>query len=337
MKKIIDYALANGINSNSRILNVTHVDLDGIVSTINLKNFFKNVFFIQKNYDNINEYFKQFIFTGKHTFRQPDFIIVTDISLSEETVLECQQRGLKLIILDHHETAYNLNKFENCYVDTGDELSGAGVTLQFIKGIGFNETYLDKLNDIANQFDLYLFKKHQELRKFEVCGKKRSLAEMLNVVYFKSFNKDDFIERWFNGWGKGFNVDEINILKRDQEEANVLLETIIGNKQLEVQLESDKVLLLTNKQMMYTSEYYLDEKGMNLILYYNHSNMKYSGRVNDKSKINIGKIFKKLCEKFDYISNGGGHEKAGGGNLSNSEHLDEFIENIVKLCSYYER
>jgi oligoribonuclease NrnB/cAMP/cGMP phosphodiesterase (DHH superfamily) len=195
---LVKYANDRGINKKSRILNVTHVDLDGIVSTINLKNYFNDVFFIQKNYDTVNEFFTEIVFKDKCVYKKPDFIIVTDISIKEEVIQECEERGINLLILDHHETAYSLNKFDNVYVDEGDELSGAGVTLEFIKKIGFDSDKLDELNDIANQFDLFLFKKKPELRKFNILGKKRSLAEMLNTVYFKSsFDKEDFIERWY--------------------------------------------------------------------------------------------------------------------------------------------
>jgi oligoribonuclease NrnB/cAMP/cGMP phosphodiesterase (DHH superfamily) len=338
LEKVIQYAKERGITSRSRILNITHVDLDGIVSTINLKNHFNEVFFVQKNYDAINEYFTDVIFKNRCTFKKPDFIIVTDISLKEEVVEECKERGINLLILDHHETAYNLNKYENVYVDEGDELSGAGVTLEFIKGIGYKSDKLDKLNDIANQFDLFIFKRRPELRKFKVHGKPRSLAEMLNTLYFKSnYDKEDFIGRWMDGWGKGFTKFEVQRVKDEQKEALENLESIVGNPGIEVHLDEDKVLILNNKFIVYTGEHYLDVENKQMVIFYNPEKMKFSGRVNDNSNINIGKIFQTLAKKFDFVGNGGGHEKAGGGNLLGNDHLEKFIESVVKLAQYYNK
>jgi oligoribonuclease NrnB/cAMP/cGMP phosphodiesterase (DHH superfamily) len=338
LEKVIQYANERKISKNSRILNVTHVDLDGIVSTINLKNHFNEVFFVQKNYDKINEYFKDVIFANRCTFKNPDFIIVTDISLTEEVVEECEERGINLLILDHHETAYNLNKYDNVYVDEGEELSGAGVTLEFIKGIGFESNKLDKLNDIANQFDLFLFKQRPELRKFKISGKPRSLAEMLNTLYFKSnFDKEDFIGRWLYGWGSGFTSFEVQMIKDEEKLAKENLEKILDNPGIEVQLDEDKVLILNNQFIVYTGEHYLDFLDKQMVIFYNPERMKFSGRVNDKSNINIGKIFQTLAKKFDFVGNGGGHEKAGGGNLLSNDHLEKFIESVVKLAQYYSK
>jgi len=336
MNDVVEFAKRHGINKNSRILNITHIDLDGIVSTINLKNFFDDVFYVQLNYDKINQYFKNVIFEDKCTFKNPDFIFITDISIEEEVLKEAEKRGHVVVILDHHETAYHLNKYENCYVDEGDMLSGAGVTLEFIKKIGYNGEHLDKLNKIANEYDLFLFKKFPELRKFTVKGKKRSLAEMLNTLYFKFRNKDEFIGRWFDGWGDGFMQYEIDLIKQEQEEANKYLSGIVGNPSLEIKLADNKYLILKNYHIMSLGEYYLDEKQLDLLIMYDHKRQKFSGRVNDKANINIGKIFQMLNTKYDFVSNGGGHEKAGGGNITSNDHLEKFVDSVVKLCSYYE-
>jgi oligoribonuclease NrnB/cAMP/cGMP phosphodiesterase (DHH superfamily) len=339
LKEVIKYAVDNGINPESKIINITHVDLDGIVSTINLMNYFDEVFYVQKNYDGINQYFTDIIFKDNHVIKDPDFIIVTDISVTEEVIKGCEERGLKLIILDHHETAYELNKFGNVYVDEGEELSGAGVTLEFIKGLGYESDKLDKINDIANQFDLFIFKNRPELglRKFDVMGKKLSLAEMLNTVFFNSgWEKDNFIERWFDGWGKGFNAEEIEIIKKDRQSTLDQIEKVVGSKK-EVKLSKNKVLVLEYQCMIGVAEYYMDEENFDLVVFFDTERNKFSGRVKEGSKINIGKIFKLLHEKFEWVDNGGGHEKAGGGNIKSIKHLDELIENIVKLAEYYEK
>lgn len=337
MKDTVQYAKRHGISKNSRILNITHIDLDGIVSTINLKNYFRDVFYVQTNYDKINDYFRNVIFKDNCSFKNPDFIFVTDISIEDEVLLEAEKRGIKVIVLDHHETAYGLNKYENCYVDEGDVLSGAGVVLQFIKELGYKDAKLDKLNEIANDYDLFLFKKKPELRKFTIKGKKRSLAEMLNTLYFNvGFEKEGFVERWMDGWQQGFTKFEIDLIKNEQEDANTFMKTVIGNPSIEVKLAENKYLILKSHHIMSMAEYYLDEKGLDLVIFYDPKRQKFSGRVNDNAKINIGKIFKLLNNKYEFISNGGGHEKAGGGNMKSNEHLETFVDSVVKLCAFYE-
>ena len=293
------------------------------------------MFYVKKNYDTVNEFALEAILANNTPFKDPDFVIVTDISLKEEVLNTFLEHNINVIILDHHETAYELNKYDNCYVDEGDELSGAGVTLEFIKKLGYDKPDLDKLNDIANDYDLFEFKNDPSKRKFDLMGYKRSLAEMLNSLFFQTKEKDDFVERWKNGWGNGFTPEEVKILKKEMEESIHNLETIKSNPKVAVPL-SDKVILLFNNRFIgFTCEYYLDELGYDVVLIYNIERQKYSGRVNDNANINIGKIFKTMAENCDYVDNGGGHEKAGGGNLRSNEHIQNFAENVVKLCSYY--
>lgn len=336
MNDVVQYALDRGINPKSKILNITHVDLDGLVSTINLMNYFEDVFYVQKNYDLINDYFKRVVFTGNHEFDVPDFIIVTDISLDEDVIEECAKRDLPLIILDHHPTAYELNKYENCYVDEGDLLSGAGVTLQFLKHIGFEGTHLDKLNKIANEFDLFLFAEDESLRKFDVEGKKRSLAEMLNTVFFSHRKPEHFIERWMDGFGTGFNAEEIEMIKKDQRDNNQIVAETVGS-QYEVNLTEDIVFILRYQALQAVQEEYLDVQGKSVVLFLDRNRLKVSGRVNKNSSVNIGKIFQLLKEKTDYVDNGGGHEKAGACGITDISKLEDFLENFVKLAEFYSK
>jgi len=337
IEEVVAYAKKHGFDEDSRVLNVTHIDLDGIVATINLKNYIKNpnnFYYVQYNYDKINEFFRNVLFKNNCVFKKPEWVVVTDISLEEDVVEECRKQDFKLLILDHHATAFNLNKYEECYVDKSGTLSGAGVTLEFIKGLGYTNTKLDKLNVIANQFDLFLFK-NEQCRKFDIHGKKRSLAEMLNNLYFKDFERDAFIERWYDGWGKGFTAEEVHFIKQQYKDASEHIE-MVKNSKLKVDLDDNKVLILNGKHVVSIGEYFLDDLGKDLVITYDAEKQKFSGRVNDEANIDIGKIFKVMKEKCSYVKTGGGHEKAGGGTLSSNDHLDEFVEKMMKLVNYYE-
>jgi oligoribonuclease NrnB/cAMP/cGMP phosphodiesterase (DHH superfamily) len=332
---VVKLAKERGLTPKSRILNVTHTDLDGIVSTINLSNYVEeenNLFYVMKNYDNVNQFFTDVVFEGKCSFKNFDWILVTDISVEREVVLECRNRGINLLILDHHATAYHLNDLEECYVDETETLSGAEVTLVFLKEMGLSADHLDKLNRIATQFDLFTFK---EDRKFNVGGKKRALAEMLNTIFFKTFDKDIFIKRWKNGWGKGFNKEEIEKIKTEYTDAATHIVNV-EKSNLKVDLDENKVLILSNDFVVHVAEHFLD-KNKDLVLLFDPKRNKISGRVHDDSPIDIGKIFKMMKEKTEYLTNGGGHTKAGGCNITSGEHLEDFVEKVVKLANYYEK
>lgn len=334
---VVNYAFKNGLSEKSKILNITHIDLDGIVSTINLFNYvddYQNLFYVQQNYDTINDYVRNVVINGNCTFDY-DFVIITDISIDEELINEINELGKKVIVLDHHQTAYHLNKFDNVYVDETETKSGADVTLDFIKLMGFEGNYLDKLNTIATQFDLFKFK-NDECRKFKICDEKRSLAEMMNVLYFKTWEKDPFIQRWMDGWGNGFTKEEIKIIKTDYEKAKEHIQSLKLNGSV-VQLDDDMVLVIGKGFIVNVCEYFLDVQGNSLVIIYDPQRMKFSGRVNDNSNINIGKIFQLLKENKEYVTNGGGHEKAGGGNLTSNDFLDEFVEKVVKLANHLKK
>jgi hypothetical protein len=159
---------------------------------------------------------------------------------------------------------------------------------------------------------------------------------MLNTLYFKDFERDAFIERWYDGWGKGFTAEEVSFIKQQYKDAAEHIE-MVKNSKLKVDLDDNKVLIINGKHVVSIGEYFLDDLGKDLVITYDPERQKFSGRVNDNANIDIGKIFKVMKEKCDYVKTGGGHEKAGGGNLTSNDHLDEFISKLMKLVNYYEK
>ena len=339
LKEIVDYAKDGCLNKNSRVLNVTHSDLDGIVSTINLVNYFENTnnfFYVQKNYNDVNEFFRDILFEGNCSFKNPDWVIITDLSIDESTVEECQQNGINLLILDHHPTAEHLNKFPYCHVDDSELRSGAEVVFNFLECMGAsrNQENLKKLNHYTTLFDLGLCR-DEKYKKFKVLDTMKSIPEMLNTLYFNCYNnKDHFIKRWKDGWSM-FRPDEIEKIKYEQQVANDHIERIHEDG-LVIDIADDKVLVLSSKCIVSVCEYFLVNKKKTLVLTYNFQKKKVSGRVHDDCKINIGKIFETLYRKTDFVTNGGGHGKAGGCNLNSNDNIDNFVQKVLKLCEYYE-
>ena len=137
-------------NTKLRILNFTHVDMDGATSNIIVKNYFKNVITHIINYERENEILPKMI-KERDNF---DAVIFTDFCPVNLT--QVQAFGKPVLVLDHHESAlqYN-NPGQNVYVCT--KFCGAKLTYEY-----FNHDdclkHLNDIVDITNDYDLYLLK-----------------------------------------------------------------------------------------------------------------------------------------------------------------------------------
>lgn len=99
---------------SKRIRIFTHIDLDGYGCALLAKLAVgkDNIKADYCGYTNINEKVKSFI--DKKEYESYDYILITDISVNEEVAelinsLDCRN---KFILLDHHETALFLNKYD---------------------------------------------------------------------------------------------------------------------------------------------------------------------------------------------------------------------------------
>ena len=93
----------------------THTDLDGVGCAILSQFCFSNIDITYCNYNDVNNLVLDFINDKKYELY--DKIYITDVSVNEDIASKIESISrLKFVLLDHHETALNLNKFDFCKV-----------------------------------------------------------------------------------------------------------------------------------------------------------------------------------------------------------------------------
>lgn len=95
----------------------THTDLDGIGCAILAKiTFGEDVDITYCNYDDVDRQVTKFL--DVHDIKDGDLVFITDISVSEEVAKRIDNSDMKdyFVLLDHHSTALELNKYSWCSV-----------------------------------------------------------------------------------------------------------------------------------------------------------------------------------------------------------------------------
>ena len=128
-----------------KIKQFSHTDLDGVGSYVVLKSALPadkhEVSITYCDYHKIDE--KVVNFTKSEDFNSYDFIVITDISVNEETAIildeiHKSEQGPTIQLLDHHGTAEWLNKYEWAHVDQnhqghpGHKSSGTSLVVDFL-------------------------------------------------------------------------------------------------------------------------------------------------------------------------------------------------------------
>lgn len=144
-------------NQDLRILNFTHIDFDGVVSSIVIKNYFANVIVERINYGKEPDIFTKIaMHRGGY-----DAIIFTDFcpaecagvpskNLIQEIV---KSAGVPVLVLDHHESALKHNDPANgVYINT--KYCGAMLAWKYF-GVKKDLSKLSDLVKLANDYDLF--------------------------------------------------------------------------------------------------------------------------------------------------------------------------------------
>jgi oligoribonuclease NrnB/cAMP/cGMP phosphodiesterase (DHH superfamily) len=331
-------AVESGLDIDSKILNITHYDLDGLISTSNIFKFSEdhvnNVEVFYCGYDQVDNIVNGMIDTPlKSEFKNFDFVLITDISVSGDVARKFQDTNhTKFYILDHHETAFPVNKYPQCHVDESGKKCGSEVTLDFLKlvcELTHNKKKrkemdaLDKLNEIATDYDLWFWVKKETIKVHELLDP-TSTPDMLNRLFYtyQWKQKRQFAERWMHGWGKGFTDDEKALLDKEFINAAEYIQTL------------NFLELTENIGFVVATDFLNDVSGnmrhkWEVALIYNTERNKFSGRLTESSELHIGNIFKEISEKHG--CRGGGHAKAGGLNDIPFDKKELVLEDLIDI------
>lgn len=142
------------LKRNLKVLLLTHTDLDGIGCDIIVKLAYgvSNVETHYCDYTNINEKALE----GLRRHDNYDLIIISDISVSLEVAEQLNFIKDKVIILDHHDTALPLNKFD---------FGAVSLTLNNHETCG-TELVFNYLMELLEQHQLYRWDRLESLYNF---------------------------------------------------------------------------------------------------------------------------------------------------------------------------
>lgn len=286
------------LNPSLRVLNFTHIDLDGAVSAIVLKQVYPAINVQMINY---NQKEQEALDYARNNVNNYDCIIFTDFCPNKTTkVKDFQDLGKPVLVLDHHTTAKEcLNIQENIFID--ESRSGAKLTYDFYKK-SFNLGHLEKIVDITDDYDRWVLK--------------NKLSFPLNAVYW-NLGFYTFIKKYQFG------------LKFDKND-----EAFLASYAESLQDEYDMLEIQNLKHGMLISEVeHLAE-----ISYYirNDYKPKYLIMVwPTKLKISIRSDEIPLSLISAKVGEGGGHDRAMGYYAKNAQDFEHILDLYIKYLDEY--
>lgn len=243
-------------NRNTRILNFTHIDLDGVTAGIVIANYFKEVDTQQINYGKEQEAY-DYIIAHRNDF---DAIIFTDFT--PVNIQNIQKLNIPVLVLDHHESAKQFNDPEHgIFINT--KYCGAMLAYKFFNQHG-EISHLEDLVKIANDYDMWILNDPRS-RPFNIL-----MWEMGFKWFFRRFLKG-------NTALYGEEYDYLTFYKKDYEK-------IWDN--LEVSdLPHNGVFFTATK---YLSDIYADlSKTYDYIICKNNFSLSLRSRTDDINLVNV--------------------------------------------------
>lgn len=295
-KNVIKPLLTKG----GKILNFTHVDMDGIGANIALSKRLPNVIKIEVNYYDVDDRITRF------DLNEYDAVIFTDICPNKS--LPYLKSFKNVIVLDHHDTALECHDIEN-NVFVYSEISGSKLTHEFIKSM-FGESKqtqeIQELIDIINDYDLWI---HANPK-----------SRYFNWLYNK-YKSDKFKSRFFSGETKLLNDEK----KYIQDQYDIIRNTF-HNLELFDFSKVNGAMFFTSDYINDLSEMVLDKFKYDFIVIVNPTNFHASVR-------SVGKFY--TGEMLKALGIGGGHRHAGGFRCVDEKSLKTNLEMIEEYANRF--
>lgn len=226
------------INKNSRVKIFTHNDLDGIGAAILSKLFFNEVDYEILGVNEINDRVE--VFTNDNEDYKYDYIFIVDLSVNEKVANLINEYtnydGSRLILLDHHKTALNLNRFSwaKVVVENEDSIKESGTSLFYKylceKNKTFKKANIDLFVDMIRSYDTWDWSRDGVM-----------LPKQLNDI-FNIIGPEDFINEYLyilrNDCNYIIPEDHENLLKYKRVE----IESYIEKKIKEVKIRENSWL-----------------------------------------------------------------------------------------------
>lgn len=302
---------------------VVHNDLDGGTSAVVIINHIKEKYgktakykLAFKTYTNINEYIER-VMDDPYRFEK---VFIADISCEQWLA---EQFPKNFILLDHHDTAIELQQYDNCHVDVTGKHSGASIcfkTLILDENLPYSKE-LKQLVAIAHDYDLWIHKLPKRV------------AKNLNFIYYYYWG-EEFCERFENGFDR-FNDEEKRFLKSKWEGIERQIEEGEYIDLLEEEGQPNKICLFLNTKKFVeygdvneVCGHAIEKLGYHVVICATPKNKKLSLRASEHAEncgLNVGEIARELYES-GYGSNGGGRARTGGAGYVTEDNLEMFCQ-----------
>jgi oligoribonuclease NrnB/cAMP/cGMP phosphodiesterase (DHH superfamily) len=311
----------------AKVLNISHTDLDGVLSTICVEETFTDVTVHHVGYGyGLTQLVKK-LREFPDQLNQYDLIIMTDISLPQadfaiimETFQIAKFAG-SWVFLDHHEASKQLHNPENNMFVTMKE-SGCMMTWNYLsRGFGVDLDHLKEAIKYGNDYDLWIHKfkqsKHiQYILDFYTAESLQGGLKAFRKTYAKGISYKNLSKTELKIINK-----KIEMLDREWNTLNV--EQIDGTKIAFTMVKGD-----LNNEM---ADRILNEKSFDIDLVINFYANGTGGSIRGSDRVdglNIAKMFKAMG---DGNVTGGGHKLAAGFKLKNLGYNEPINSKLIKL------
>ena len=289
----------------------THDDWDGIGCGILAKYVFGNdVDITYCNFDNINDLVGDFV----NNYTSHEIVFITDIRINEALAKLIDEKFNSFYLLDHHESALYLNKYDWCEVrveSDKNEILTSGTELYYNWLIKHNyltsNKVLDKFVSCVRDYDTYRWAK---------LGDNGLICKQLNDLLYV-YGTDNFMTRVLNELREGTfpNLSETDklILNIKQTEIDNYIE------------KKDRELISTTFRGIpcgyIFADRFISELGNKLCL--KHPEIDFIAMINMTGSVAYRSVKDNLHLGKDIASifGGGGHQKAAGSEFSKDIQL----------------
>lgn len=171
------------------IFHLSHTDLDGYASQFVTRHYFENIYYFNSNYGReIEEKFD----TITSLANKGDIVLITDLNITltqcEKFQKICDEMGLKLFLLDHHQSGAECEENFAWYLLDNSKCA-TKISYDFFSEIYGKDEDLSKLVRVVDAVDIWQ-KDRPEFEFGKMCQEVVSGAKEINKVLFDSESRD---------------------------------------------------------------------------------------------------------------------------------------------------
>jgi oligoribonuclease NrnB/cAMP/cGMP phosphodiesterase (DHH superfamily) len=191
------------ITRDQRILNISHMDFDGVVSQILLGNIFPNIYYITTSFGKVDGHIKNV------DYSKWDHVFLTDIYPDDRNLLNISD---KIILIDHHDTTGNVSNMSKMHFVDKSKCAAATVKPWLETYFNVRMPYLNDLVRLTNDYDMWQLQYPES----------KMIAEL-----FWYYKPDGFRNRFFSG-NVTLNSQELAYISLKAEEYKKVYQNLDG-------------------------------------------------------------------------------------------------------------